>query len=130
MEFASRSGNFSKYEGALINDDMTLAPVFEPTALRLVAALPGDGDLNGIVNFADFAALSNNFGGVGTEWVQGNYNLDHITNFQDFAILSNNFGRSIPPSPPVPEPSAFAALLTAIALGRTRKIPISMGTVR
>ena len=51
----------------------------------------GDGDLNQIVNFADFVQLSNNFNLSQTGWLEGNYNLDENTNFEDFVLMSNNF---------------------------------------
>ena len=71
-------------------------------------ALPGDGNLDGTVNFEDFTLLSNNFGAAGTGWEEGNYDLNDITNFADFAILSNHFGQSTPSGTPAPEPSGAA----------------------
>ena len=51
----------------------------------------GDADLNHIINFEDFVALTNSFGLPGG-WANGNFNLDFISNFEDFALLLNNFG--------------------------------------
>lgn len=52
----------------------------------------GDGELDKIINFADFTLLSNHFGQTGTNWDQGRYNLDTVTNFAYFSELSNRFG--------------------------------------
>ena len=81
MTFASSTGDFATVEGALINDDVTLVPVLSPMDFTLMTTLPGDADMNDIVNFADFAAVANNFGALSTKWNQGNFNFDNTTNF-------------------------------------------------
>lgn len=53
---------------------------------------PGDADLNGVVDFADFVALSQRFGRPGT-WSDGDFDGDGSVNFGDFLLLSINFGR-------------------------------------
>ena len=111
MSFAGSNGNFSSITGAFVNNDLTLAPIFSPTALTLIAALPGDGNLNGTVNFDDFVLLSNSFGAADTFWEEGNYDLNGITNFADFVILSNHFGLSIPSGNPIPEPNCAAIVM-------------------
>ena len=84
----------------------------------------GDHDLNMMVNFNDFVRLSNDFGGIGTGWGEGNGNTDNFTNFNDFVRLSNNFGMSFLASDGanVPEPAALAILaIGALAVaGRPR----------
>lgn len=76
----------------------------------------GDGDLNKIVNFADFVLLSNNFDLTGTGWKQGNFNLDTLTNFVDFVELSNRFGMVFTSGDPkqVPEPAALIVMCVGI----------------
>ena len=106
MTFASLVGNFDQVNGIFVNSDMTLVPVFG-SDLTLTTALPGDGDLNGIVNFQDFALLANNFGKFDTLWGQGNFNFDKVTNFEDFAILANHFGQNVQVSATVPEPMSL-----------------------
>ena len=54
--------------------------------------LPGDADLDGDVDFADFLILSANFGNSDTGWQEGNFNPDDETSFTDFLLLSANFG--------------------------------------
>jgi len=75
--------------------------------------LPGDSDLNGTVNFADFQSLQNNFGQTGKGWQQGDFNGDTTVNFADFQMLQNNFGQSGGGGgslTAVPEPSTVALL--------------------
>ena len=52
----------------------------------------GDANGDGKVNFADFLALSTNFG-TGRGWSEGNFDgSDNGTQFADFLALSANFG--------------------------------------
>ena len=78
---------------------------------------PGDANLSGKVDFADFQILQNNFGLVGG-WAAGNFNgnLDTKVGFDDFQILQNNFGLSggTGQLSAVPEPSTL--VLSGLAL--------------
>jgi hypothetical protein len=70
---------------------------------------PGDTNLDGAVDFADFLVLSSNFGQVGG-WAEGNFDLDPDVAFSDFLLLSSNFGVGTS-AESVPEPSALPHLL-------------------
>lgn len=70
----------------------------------LARSVPGDTDLNGEVNFADFLALSNSFGSEGG-WSAGNFDDDNVVTFSDFLALSVNFGAGRASVASVPEPS-------------------------
>ena len=74
---------------------------------ELARTVPGDADLNGEVNFADFLALSNSFGSVGG-WSNGNFDGDDTVTFADFLSLSANFGTSRSQFANVPEPNSAA----------------------
>ena len=117
----SLTGDFATFTGLLVDADMTLVPTTGSYAL--VAALPGDGDLNGIVNFADFVLLANEFGNTNTDWGQGNFNFDNITNFADFVILANHFGDQVPADQVAPEPGALGLLCMGILILRCRRSP-------
>ena len=121
MTFSSSSGRFDEYNGVFVNSAMTLLPIKGESDLTLIAALPGDGDLNGVVNFADFALIANNFNGSDTEWGQGNFDLNHTTNFADFVILANNFGSMVPADNTVPEPATLMLLIGVVLTLRTRR---------
>ena len=121
MTFASSSDGFDTITGTSISATMALAYVPGATQLTLTAALPGDANLNGIVNFEDFAQLSNNFNATETLWEDGNFNQDGITNFADFVLLANNFGNMVPSglAAAVPEPASCLVLAAgAILVGR------------
>ncbi len=72
--------------------------------------LSGDANLDGRVLFADFLALSDNFGESGG-WTQGDFDGDGQVEFTDFLVLSKNFG--LPPVgiSAVPEPSSLGTTL-------------------
>ena len=57
----------------------------------------GDADDNGIVNFADFLKLADNFGRTDAVREDGDFNGDGVVNFSDFLILAENFGESRQP---------------------------------
>ncbi len=85
--------------------------------------LLGDADLNGTVEFADFLALSSNFGSDETSWGNGNFDGESGVTFADFLLLSGNFGASAASITSVPEPAsrmATLAILAALMLLRNR----------
>lgn len=65
-----------------------------PSAVLVRYTRNGDANLDGIVNFADFAALSQHFGSSSSTWDQGDFNYDGAISFADFILLSGNFGQS------------------------------------
>jgi len=83
--------------------------------VRAGAAYPGDANLDGTVNFADYQALESGFGS-GTTWAQGDFNADHQVAFIDYQLLEANFGKQA-----VPEPITLSLLLAGgLALAARR----------
>ncbi len=131
---AARSGEFDGINGALIDTDMTLAPVYDRGVIgvTLVAALPGDANLDGTVNGLDLLTWQANLFS-GDEWEQGDFNLDGLVNGLDLLIWQSHLFDSVPSpggnaplalsSPGVPEPGVLAVLLplsAALLRGRGR----------
>ena len=93
-----------------------------------LAALAGDADRDGTVDFADFLKLSANFGEPGN-WQAGDFNFDGYTTFRDFLLLANNFGRALNRvdvlASAVPEPATsllgLAAVLGLAHISRQRR---------
>jgi subtilisin family serine protease len=51
----------------------------------------GDSDLNGSVDFDDYARIDGGFLGGGNKWFAGDYNHDGVIDFDDFALIDSAF---------------------------------------
>lgn len=83
----------------------------------------GDLDGNGTVEFADFLALSANFGNEVADHTAGDIDCNGTVEFADFLALSANFGNTVgAATSSVPEPSGLTLLsLAGLAIGRLRR---------
>jgi len=71
----------------------------QPNQVLIKYTLAGDANLDGVVNFADFAIVLKYFDQGGTDWSQGNFEYattGATTNFNDFADVLRNFLQPIP----------------------------------
>ena len=77
------------------------------------AMIPGDADLNGIVDGADAAKLAQNWlaSGPGVTWMMGDFNDDKTVNDIDATILASNWTSS---AASVPEPSSILFVLNGL----------------
>lgn len=89
------------------------------------SATPGDTNVDGDVDFADFVKVSGRFGVPEAGWRGGDFNFDGHTGFPDFLELSGNFGTTERvPTGLTPEPASMALFLVgvcALLLGRKRR---------
>ena len=83
----------------------------------------GDLDGNGTVEFADFLALSANFGNAVDDHTGGDIDCNGTVEFADFLALSANFGNSVgAEASSVPEPTGLSLLAVAsLAIGALRR---------
>jgi len=92
-----------------------LSEVSLEEALGEVGTVPGDFDLNGSVEFADFLILSDNFGLADmANYGLGDTDCNGAVEFADFLTLSSNFGHSRAAS--VPEPDCTWCLMLCFAM--------------
>ncbi|MGA2439317.1 MAG: PEP-CTERM sorting domain-containing protein [Tepidisphaeraceae bacterium] len=63
--------------------------------IEVAYTLLGDGNLDGLVNAADFTILAANFNQPVTGWDQGDFNYDGLVNAADFTDLAANFNQSV-----------------------------------
>jgi uncharacterized repeat protein (TIGR03803 family)/autotransporter-associated beta strand protein len=63
--------------------------------IEVMYTLPGDANLDGLVNGADFTILAANFNQPVHGWDQGDFNYDGLVNAADFTDLAANFNQSV-----------------------------------
>jgi hypothetical protein len=83
--------------GALINLDDPGSQKWD--ALISLTRIPGDANLDGVVNAADCAILTANYNQTGLWWMQGDFNHDGAVNAADLAILNANINGPQCPTP-------------------------------
>ena len=81
----------------------------------------GDTDLDGQVSFADFLALSANFGDSDAGWEHGDFDCNAFVEFPDFLQLSANFGSEAAAIASVPEPNCSWMLVAIACLFRRHR---------
>jgi glucose/arabinose dehydrogenase len=108
---------------------LTTGPLNNPGAsdgqlYRLVPPVPGDANLDRLVNQVDLATFIDNYNrtATGKLWSQGDFNDDGRVDFKDFQILERAYGNNLPIAAAdlpadlladlasVPEPSAAVAV--------------------
>jgi len=92
--------------------------------------VPGDANLDGLVNVGDLGQLASNYGvGAGATWSQGDYNYDGLVGVGDLGVLATNYGLAsisagaVPADVgQVPEPVGTAVFVAIVStLRRTRR---------
>jgi len=95
--------------------------VFPAYAVTVMAALPGDANLDGKVDLADYGLIINNYNHPGG-WAQGDFNYNGVVNLTDYGYVMNNYHHSFDPGPimsgaagnAVPEPGTLALLAAGL----------------
>ena len=88
-ESFSYRGNVSVTEGPT---QINLDPRSSKITIPASQVTRGDVDSNGIVDFADFLLLAENFGNTAAKRDQGDLDENGVVDFNDFAILQETFG--------------------------------------
>ncbi|MEQ9453707.1 MAG: hypothetical protein RLN76_03825 [Phycisphaeraceae bacterium] len=116
MDGVSRVGMFEGVIGQVVTGTWALAVVYPAAGVQAMVALPGDANLDGVVDLIDLSILASGFEGTGT-WVDGNFNGDGAIDLIDLSLLATNFGEDVNG---LPEPGAMM-LLGLGALGLRRR---------
>ena len=118
--FRSGSQDFLDHFSLIVATDHPSRPVglsyLDNISIEVLQQTPGDANLDGVVDFPDFLALSEHFGEGSRRdprgWSQGDFDGDGEITFPDFLILSENFGAVAAASAAsVPEPTAGSIAL-------------------
>ena len=75
----------------LVGSEILDASMVDILVTEIARTVPGDTNLDGDVDFADFLQLSQWFQ-HGTTWSHGDFNLDGAVGFDDLLILADQFG--------------------------------------
>lgn len=91
--------------------------------LHGIVATPGDANLDGRVNFDDYARIDNGFNNHLTGWQNGDFDGNGRINFDDYALIDSSFngggqGFSVPA---VPEPSMIGIVAVGAITGLCRR---------
>ena len=88
-------------------------------ALLLTPRIPGDVNLDGVVNFSDLLIVAQNYGMQTTHFTQGDFDSDGVVGFADLLLLAQHYGQgaALSGASVAPEPTA---ILFMAALGTLR----------
>jgi len=131
MTFGSRFGDFSNYSGLDLGA-ATLLPSYVANSLVLEtrSTIPGDVNLDGVVNISDTTSVANNWQTAGPA---GDANYDGIVDIQDLTVIANHWlqnlgsggGAGLQSVAAVPEPSTWVSIagggLALVVAGRIRR---------
>jgi hypothetical protein len=90
--------------------------------------LPGDVNLDGFVDAADYIILKRDFGMTGgAQWLQGDFNGDHQVDWADLQGLMTNLDTGGEALATIPEPATLSLLALGALAGIRRRIVRSAG---
>jgi hypothetical protein len=101
-------GQFSQITGNQLANGHWLAVTYSNFFVSVSAALGGDANLDGTVNFNDLVALAQHYSqSTGQTWSTGDFNGSGGVDFNDLVVLAQNYNQST--SGPITLPANFVA---------------------
>lgn len=91
---SSIDGRFGSVRGGDFGGGLSLAMLYGPNAVSAIAAIPGDANLDGVVDGLDIGLLVAGFGEA-SSWGLGDFNGDGVVDGLDIGILVSTFGDSV-----------------------------------
>jgi len=90
------SGTFASISGVEFAPDRYLAVVYDEDSINVIAALPGDANLDNTIDFNDLLAVAQNYqsGNIST-WVQGDFNGSGSVDFNDLLLVAQHYGTAL-----------------------------------
>ena len=118
------TGKFAKVHGVVIDPATALAVTYTGAQVLATVALPGDINLDGVVDEFDLALMAANWLGNGRTWSQGDLTGSGQVNIDDLYLLAGNWHSGAIPEAtveaiaasltPVPEPGSLAVLVVGL----------------
>jgi len=84
-------GRFDTIHGPELNGGLVWGLIYSPSMVSIAAVLPGDANLDGVVDGLDIGAVVSGFDG-GSSWVEGDFNGDGVVDGLDVGIITSYFG--------------------------------------
>ena len=96
VQAGARLDIFTRVAGIALAPDRWLAVTYDASGVNVTAALPGDANVDGIVNFQDLVLLAQQYD-VATDrtWATGDLNGDGVTNFADLVALAQHYNPGV-----------------------------------
>jgi hypothetical protein len=92
----ARTGTFDHVSGIAVTDTIWLAVTYPTNGVDVAAALPGDANLSGGVNFSDLVIVAQNYNLLsGRTWVSGDFTGDGATSFPDLVALAQHYNQGV-----------------------------------
>jgi T5SS/PEP-CTERM-associated repeat protein len=92
--FDSLSGDFDAIQDQQLANELLLVPEVTSTTYSLVAAIPADFNLDGLVGVADLIVWASHFGNSDAGFQIGDANLDAVVSVADLVVWAKRFGQS------------------------------------
>ncbi|MCC6681979.1 MAG: hypothetical protein IT445_13850 [Phycisphaeraceae bacterium] len=122
---AAVSGTFDTITGVNVTDDLALAVRYHSNTVTVTAAIPGDANLDNLVNLADLQILGDHWQSSSATWSLGDYTGDGLVNLADLQVLGDHWnpaaGDFAALSQNIPEPQALVLWLGGQWLLLTRR---------
>ena len=99
-----------------------LSPVQQYMQGSLLDILPGDANIDGIVDVGDLGVLAANWSQGGRTWAQADFTGEGQVDVGDLGVLAANWGQMAPwyvpdgPGAGVPEPASVVLLATSVLM--------------
>ncbi len=122
----SITGHFSAVLRLLFANDLTLAVTYTDNSVLATVAIPGDTNLDQVINLADLQILGDHWGNQSATWIMGDYSGNGIVDLADLQILGDHWQQSagdfaLLAAQFIPEPTALSLLLPMLWLGSRRR---------
>lgn len=89
------TGIFDTVGGLEVSPTKYMAVIYTTNNIRVIAALPGDADLDTDVDFNDLLVLAQNFNASGKSWATADFTGDGASLFDDLLLVAQNFGTTL-----------------------------------
>ena len=95
ITYASEAGCFAKITG-IDQGNLALAVAYLSGRVHVVAAIPGDANLDHSVDFSDLVDIAQNFNASGKTWADGDFTGDGMVDFFDLVKVAQHYDTSAP----------------------------------